>query len=78
MRFVSAQLAAYLEGGLWLAKAAQANALAAQLGDGLAARQVALAAPVQTNMVFARLKLTAAARLRAAGAVFHDWGPGHG
>jgi len=73
MRFVSAQLVAYLQDGLWLASAARANGLAARLGEGLKARGVRLFAPVQTNMVFAELSVTAAERLRAAGAVFHDW-----
>ena len=34
-----------------------------------------LFAPIQTNMVFAELPVPAAARLRAAGAQFHDWTP---
>ncbi len=32
-------------------------------------------APVETNMVFARMPEDMAARLRAAGAEFHDWLP---
>lgn len=76
MRFVSAQLAAFLEGGLWLEAAARANGLAQRLAQGLAALpDVRLAAPVQTNMVFAEMPEAMAARLRAAGAYFHDWEP---
>jgi threonine aldolase len=75
MRFVSAQLEAFLTDGLWLARAASANALAAELAAGLKARGVRLAAPVQTNMVFAQLSLAASQKLRAAGARFHDWTP---
>jgi len=55
MRFVSAQLEAYLAGDLWLANARHANAMAARLGAGLAAIPgVSLAAPVQANEVFVR------------------------
>lgn len=72
MRFLSAQLSAFVDKGLWLEKAARANALAARLGEGLAARGVTVTAPVETNMVFAELSLPAAARLRAGGALFFD------
>jgi threonine aldolase len=76
MRYVSAQLEAMLEGDLWRISAARANALAAHLADGL--KQVPgieIAAPVETNMVFARMPVEQAARLRAGGAEFHDWLP---
>ena len=36
---------------------------------------IELAAPVETNMVFARMSADKAARLRAGGAIFHDWLP---
>ena len=76
MRFVSAQLEAYLEDGLWLALAAKANALAARLAEGLARVPGAeIANPVEANAVFARLPDAAVARLRAAGALFYDWEP---
>jgi threonine aldolase len=75
LRFVSAQLEAYLEDGLWLDNARRANALAARLGEGL--RQ-ALAFPVEANEVFARIPVAVAARLRAAGARFYDWMPPEG
>jgi threonine aldolase len=76
MRFVSAQLAAYVAGGAWLEAAARANALAARLAAGLGAIEgVTIAVPVQTNMVFARLPVALAARLRGAGAIFYDWRP---
>ena len=70
MRFVSAQLEAYLEGGLWLANARHANAQAARLGRALHGR---LAFPVEANEVFARLPVATAAGLRDAGARFYDW-----
>lgn len=76
MRFVSAQLEAMLEGNLWRASAARANALAARLADGLKPiSDIEIAAPVQTNMVFATMSVDKAARLRAGGAEFHDWLP---
>ncbi len=75
MRFVSAQLDAYLADGHWLANARRANALAQRLAQGLArARAVSVAHPVSANAVFARMPASLAARLRAAGAVFYDWG----
>ena len=43
-----------------------------------ALKQVAdieIAYPVETNMVFARMPVEKAARLRAGGAEFHDWFP---
>ena len=53
MRFISAQLEAYLDGDLWLANARHANAKAARLGAALAAIPgVALSAPVEANEVF--------------------------
>jgi threonine aldolase len=74
MRFVSAQLDAYLSDDLWLANARRANALAKTLGEGLAAiAGVTLASPVEANGVFAWLPKPLAARLREDGAKFYDW-----
>jgi threonine aldolase len=76
MRFVSAQLEAYLEGGRWLERAAHANRLTQRLAEGLAAIPgVVLAHPAEANAVFVWLPDALAARLRAAGAQFYDWGP---
>jgi threonine aldolase len=76
MRFVSAQLEAFLEDGLWLKAAARANALAAKLAEGLKAlNSVTITVPVQTNMVFAEMPVETAQRLRDAGAIFYDWKP---
>ena len=56
MRFLSAQLNAYMNDGLWLALAAAANSAARRLADGLAAIPgVALAAPCEANLVFAEM-----------------------
>jgi threonine aldolase len=76
MRFISAQLDAYLADGLWLANAARANALARKLGEGLAAAKgVTLAHPVEGNQVFAHMPDRTVRRLREAGARFYDWAP---
>ncbi len=75
MRFVSAQLAAYLDGGLWLRNAAHANRLAAVLAEGLAAVAGAeLVYPVEGNEVFVRLPEPVIAALLADGFAFHRWG----
>lgn len=74
MRFLSAQLEAYLEGDLWLRLARHANAMAARLAAGLTALQgAALASPVEANEIFVRLPPATIARLKAAGAAFHPW-----
>ena len=76
MRFVSAQLEAYLAEDRWLRRAADANARAKRLADGLAqVKGVEIAHPVQSNAVFARLPDAIVARLREAGGGFYDWTP---
>jgi len=71
MRFVSAQLLAYIEGGLWLRLAGRANALAQRLA---AAAGPLLMHPVQANELFLRIGDGGAAALRALGFEFYDWG----
>lgn len=76
MRFVSVQLEAMLQDDLWLASGARANALASDLAGKL--KQIPgmeIAYPVETNMVFVRMPVEKAARMRAGGAEFHDWFP---
>jgi threonine aldolase len=74
LRFVSAQLDAYLANDLWLANARHANGLAQRLAQGLAqAPAIKIAHPVAANAVFAQMPKALAAKLRAAGAVFYDW-----
>lgn len=73
MRFVAAQVSALLEGGLWLRLAAHANAMAAALGQGLAAVPgVRVLHPVDANLVFADLPAAAHAAALAKGAAFYD------
>jgi threonine aldolase len=79
MRFVAAQIEAYLAGGLWLANARHANAMAARLAQGLAlVPGVELAAPARANILFASLPDRLAAGLRERGFDFYGdrWGPG--
>lgn len=74
MRFVSAQLEAYLEDGLWLRLAAHANAMASRLAEGLRSYQAAsLHLDPQANEIFVRLPPADVGRLKDAGARFHKW-----
>ncbi|MFN4354498.1 threonine aldolase family protein [Parvibaculum sp.] len=73
MRFVSAQLEAYLEDGLWLRLAAHANEMTARLAQGLAAAGAEMPVAPQANEIFPRLPAGAVERLRSAGARFHPW-----
>lgn len=76
MRFVSAQLDAYLDGEAWLRRAAAANALAQRLEDGLSRVKAArIVHPVEANALFVSLPDAAVKRLRDGGAQFYDWGP---
>lgn len=74
-RYVSAQLIAYLETGLWQRNAERANRLARQIGAAAGAR---LLHPVEANEVFLRLFPADKAALRGAGIEFYDWGPPEG
>ena len=78
MRFISAQLEAYLTDGLWLKLARHANAMAQRLAHGLSATLPALPGarllhPVEANELFVQLPAPAIAALRQAGFDFYDW-----
>jgi threonine aldolase len=74
MRFLSAQLDAYLEGGLWLRNAGHANAMANSLAEGLTRIPGAkLAHPVEANEVFVDLPEHAIRGLQADGFQFYRW-----
>lgn len=76
MRFISAQLEAYLANDRWLAWAKRANGMAARMAQGLAQIPGAeLAHPVQANALFVWLPDATIARLHEAGAQFYDWRP---
>jgi len=72
-RYLAAQLLAMLEGDVWLRNARAANDSAARLGEAGADR---LVLPVEANEIFLRATPQEAAKLRAAGFDFYDWGPG--
>jgi len=73
MRFVSAQLEAYLADEVWLRNARQANAMAARLSAGLAALPgVELVYPTEANEVFARLPRSAVEILESAGIAVNE------
>lgn len=73
-RFLAAQMAAYLENGLWLDLAARANAANARLVEGLKALPgVAFPWQPQANITFAALPRAAHERLHEAGAAYHLW-----
>lgn len=73
MRFLGAQMAAYLEGGLFLDLARRANTSATRLADALTRAGAELAHPCDGNEVFVRLPHGVAEKLQAAGATFYPW-----
>jgi threonine aldolase len=76
MRFISAQLEAYLADDLWVRHARIANALARHLATALSKiANVELAEPVEANEVLVRLPDSMVQKLRDAGALFYDWEP---
>jgi threonine aldolase len=73
-RYLSAQMLAYLEGGLWLRLAAQANAAAARLSAGIVAVPGAqLVHPTEANAVFAAFARAGHRRAQAGGAAYYLW-----
>lgn len=73
MRFLGAQMAAYLEGGLWLDLARRANESAQKVAAVLKGAGAEIAHPVDGNEVFARLPAPLAVRLAEARAGFLPW-----
>ncbi len=68
MRYLSAQLEAYLKDGLWLELASHANAMARRLADGMSSHpEVTLLAPVEANLVFLDMPTGIISKLRASG-----------
>ena len=75
MRFISAQLEAYVRDGLWLRLAGQANAMARRLADGIADLPgVRLLHPVEVNEIFAEMPRPMIDGLLAAGFGLYDRG----
>ncbi len=73
-RYLSAQMAAYLQNDLWLTMARQANANCARLADGLRAKGASFLHEPQANMIFAEFSRARHKQLHQAGAVYHLWG----
>lgn len=73
-RFLSAQMVAYLEDGLWLRLAAHANAMAARLARGLMQMpEVDMLHPVEANILFPEWAAGTHSRLEAAGAAYYPF-----
>jgi threonine aldolase len=73
-RYLAAQILALLDDDLWLTNARAANSAAAALAE--AAGPQRLVYPVEANELFVRMTANEAAKLRALGYDFYDWGPG--
>ena len=73
-RFIAAQFEGYFADGGWLKTAAHANLMAQRLAAGIAkSSSASLPWRGEANEVFPIISKATAARLRAAGAVFHTW-----
>jgi len=70
-RFLAAQFAAFLDGGLWLDLAHHANAMARELAGKLTALGLTPVFPVDANLVFVALPRTLDVKLKAAGASYY-------
>ncbi len=70
-RYLSAQMAAYLEDGLWREMATQANDTCDQLVAGLQELDVEILNPTRGNMVFFRAPLAVHRAVKEKGAVYH-------
>ncbi len=80
-RYLSAQMAGYLQDDLWITSARQANANAARLADGLRRAGAGFLHEPQANMIFARFPRSVHQKLHDAGAKYYLWdgpleGPG--
>ncbi len=77
MRFLSAQLEAYITNDLWLKNASHANQMAAKLAVGLTKLpSMQLCVPVEANEIFLRLPETVIEGLFAEGFRFYRWEKG--
>ncbi len=77
MRFLSAQLDAYLADDLWLGNARHANAMAARLAEGLAEiGGVGFLYPVEANELFVTMPTAMREGLAGDGFAFYPWAAG--
>ncbi|MBE9177012.1 low specificity L-threonine aldolase [Oculatella sp. LEGE 06141] len=75
MRFLSAQLNAYLTNEVWLSNAAHANRMASKLAAGLNTIPAAtICYPVEANELFVQMPETMISGLLADGFQFYRWG----
>lgn len=75
MRFLSAQLEAYIKNDLWLKNAVHANQMARKLAQGLVELPgVRLCYPVEANEIFIKLPEMMISSLLADGFQFYRWG----
>lgn len=72
-RYLSAQMLGYLEDGLWLKTARQANERAAYLAEGLRARGAGFLYHPDANMIFASFPRRIHKALHEAGAQYYIW-----
>jgi threonine aldolase len=73
-RFLSAQLLAYLENGLWLDNARRANSMALRMASGLHSVSAArLLHPVESNEIFVALPEAIVADLEKESFMFYRW-----
>lgn len=79
-RFLSAQIEAYLDGALWRRNAANGNAMAARLSQGLGRLAgIRIVHPTEGNEVFVAMPDPIADRITSCGIKFHrDWRLGVG
>lgn len=77
-RFLSAQMAGYLERDAFVKIATHANDNAAQLAEGLREKGAVFLHEPQANMIFAKIPRTVHERLHDAGARYDVWDEGDG
>jgi len=73
MRFLSAQLEAYLANDLWIKNAGHANAMAKRLFEGLSSGGIQLRYPVEANELFILIEKPVAERLQNVGFSFYEY-----
>lgn len=72
-RYLSAQMAGYLQDDTWIKTARAANANAAHLAAGMEKAGAEMMFPPQANMIFARFPRATHRRLHEAGARYYLW-----
>lgn len=72
-RYLSAQMAGYLQGGLWIEMAKKANANAGYLAEGLRSAGATFLHEPQANMIFASFPRRIHHKLQEAGARYNLW-----